>query len=84
LVRSILCGRLKRRGLLEEALVLCGGEFGRTPAVEMVNGKPGMGRDHNCWGFSPSLGDQTAATGARFAAQIGSTTPDSVACIFPP
>ena len=43
---------LKQRGLFEETLVLCGGEFGRTPAVEMVNGKPGMGRDHNHWGFS--------------------------------
>jgi hypothetical protein len=43
---------LKQRGLFEETLVLCGGEFGRTPAVEMVGGKPGMGRDHNHWGFS--------------------------------
>ncbi|WP_250846922.1 DUF1501 domain-containing protein [Aquisphaera insulae] len=43
---------LKQRGLFEETLVLCGGEFGRTPSVELVNGKPGMGRDHNHWGFS--------------------------------
>ena len=43
---------LKQRGLLEETLILCGGEFGRTPAVELVNGKPGDGRDHNHWGFS--------------------------------
>ena len=43
---------LKQRGLFEETLVLCGGEFGRTPAVELVNGKPGMGRDHNHWGFT--------------------------------
>jgi hypothetical protein len=43
---------LKQRGLFEETLVLCGGEFGRTPAVELVNGKPGHGRDHNHWGFS--------------------------------
>jgi hypothetical protein len=43
---------LKQRGLFEETLVVCGGEFGRTPAVEMVNGKPGLGRDHNHWGFS--------------------------------
>ena len=43
---------LKQRGLFEETLILCGGEFGRTPAVELVNGKPGMGRDHNHWGFS--------------------------------
>jgi len=42
---------LKQRGLFEETLVICGGEFGRTPAVELVNGKPGGGRDHNHWGF---------------------------------
>ena len=49
---AALLGDLKQRGLFEETLVLCGGEFGRTPAVEMVNGKPAMGRDHNHWGFS--------------------------------
>lgn len=43
---------LKQRGLFDETLVLCGGEFGRTPAVELVNGKPGGGRDHNHWGFT--------------------------------
>ena len=49
---AALLADLKQRGLFEETLVLCGGEFGRTPAVEMVNGKPAMGRDHNHWGFS--------------------------------
>jgi len=43
---------LKQRGLWDETLVICGGEFGRTPAVELVNGKPGQGRDHNHWGFT--------------------------------
>lgn len=43
---------LKQRGLFDETLVLCGGEFGRTPAVELVGGKPGLGRDHNHWGFT--------------------------------
>jgi hypothetical protein len=43
---------LKQRGLLDSTLVLCGGEFGRTPAVELAGGKPAMGRDHNHWGFS--------------------------------
>jgi len=44
---------LKQRGLFDQTLVLCGGEFGRTPAVELVQGgKPGMGRDHNHWGFT--------------------------------
>ncbi len=43
---------LKQRGLFEETLVICGGEFGRTPAVELAGGKPALGRDHNHWGFS--------------------------------
>jgi hypothetical protein len=43
---------LKQRGLFDETLVICGGEFGRTPAVELMNGKPADGRDHNHWGFT--------------------------------
>jgi uncharacterized protein (DUF1501 family) len=46
---------LKRRGLFAETLVICGGEFGRTPAVELPQpgtGTKGLGRDHNHWGFS--------------------------------
>jgi arylsulfatase A-like enzyme len=38
---------LKRRGLLDETLVIWGGEFGRTPVSEN-----GDGRDHNHYGFS--------------------------------
>ncbi len=49
---AALLADLKRLGLFEETLVICGGEFGRTPAVELVNGRPGMGRDHNHWGFT--------------------------------
>ena len=44
---AALLADLKQRGLFDETLVICGGEFGRTPAVELVNGKPGGGRDHN-------------------------------------
>ena len=45
---------LKQRGLLDETLILCTGEFGRTPSVEMNQGGAGVeqGRDHNHWGFS--------------------------------
>jgi uncharacterized protein (DUF1501 family) len=46
---------LKQRGLLNETLVICGGEFGRTPAVEIpAPGTPGKGkgRDHNHYGFT--------------------------------
>ena len=44
---------LKASGLLEETVVLVGGEFGRTPAVE-IGGlvKLQNGRDHNNHGFS--------------------------------
>jgi len=45
---------LKQRGLLSKTLVICSGEFGRTPSVELgQNGSgAGQGRDHNHWGFS--------------------------------
>ena len=44
---------LKQRGLLDETVVLVGGEFGRTPSVE-VSGLVSVqnGRDHNNHGFS--------------------------------
>jgi Protein of unknown function (DUF1501) len=40
---------LKQRGLLEDTLVVWGGEFGRTPMQENRDNKPApfMGRDHN-------------------------------------
>jgi len=38
---------LKQRGLLDETLILWGGEFGRTPTSENGNG-----RDHNHYGFT--------------------------------
>ncbi len=46
---------LKQRGMLEDTLVVWGGEFGRTPVVELTSfganaGK--NGRDHNSYGFS--------------------------------
>lgn len=46
---------LKQRGMLDETLVMWGGEFGRTPTVELPT--PGAnqgkvnGRDHNHYGF---------------------------------
>lgn len=45
---------LKQRGLLDETLIVCSGEFGRTPSVEMGQdgSGAGQGRDHNHWGFS--------------------------------
>lgn len=46
---------LKQRGLLDETLVLCCGEFGRTPVVEGSELHAGSGRDHNHWGFTAWL-----------------------------
>jgi len=46
---------LKQRGMLEDTLVICGGEFGRTPSVELPQpgtGSNKLGRDHNHWGFT--------------------------------
>ena len=38
---------LERRGLLDETLVVWGGEFGRTAMLEARNGSPYLGRDHH-------------------------------------
>jgi len=38
---------LKRRGLLDDTLVVWGGEFGRTPMNEARNGSTYLGRDHH-------------------------------------
>lgn len=44
---------LKARGLLDETLVICGSEFGRTPVVETGGGSNIQnGRDHNPFGFT--------------------------------
>ena len=44
---------LKQRGLLDETLVICAGEFGRTPLGENRNAaKNNTGRDHHPYAFS--------------------------------
>ena len=46
---------LKQRGLFDDTLVIWGGEFGRTPTVELSQGEkvsPTAGRDHNHHGFT--------------------------------
>ncbi len=55
---------LKARGLLDETLVVWGGEFGRTPFNEK-----GDGRDHNPWGFSMWM----AGGGIKGGQVIGTT-----------
>lgn len=77
---SALLTDLKQRGLLEDTLILCGGEFGRTPAVELVNGKPGGGRDHNHHGFSVWM----AGGGVRGGMTYGSTDDFGYAAVEKP
>ncbi len=55
---------LKRRGLLDETLVVWGGEFGRTPFAQGANG-----RDHNPSGFSMWM----AGGGVKGGMSYGST-----------
>lgn len=43
---------LKQRGLLDETIVVWGGEFGRTPMNEGRGGSPFPGRDHHPRAFS--------------------------------
>jgi hypothetical protein len=48
---------LKQRGMLDDTLVIWGGEFGRTPVVELTGASGGenradWGRDHNNHGFT--------------------------------
>ena len=61
---AALLGDLKQQGLLDDTLVLWGGEFGRTPASQGSNG-----RDHNHWGFSVCL----AGGGIRGGISFGAT-----------
>lgn len=50
---AALLADLKSRGMFDETLVIWGGEFGRTPTVEIGgDGKGKLGRDHNHYGFS--------------------------------
>lgn len=63
---------LKQRGLLQETLVLWGGEFGRTPTVELP--QPGAnagkinGRDHNHHGFTVWLAGGGVKGGLAYGA----------------
>ena len=57
---------LRRRGLLDDTLVIWGGEFGRMPMSEQ-----GKGRDHNPWGYTVWL----AGAGVRRGTAYGATDP---------
>jgi Protein of unknown function (DUF1501) len=57
---------LKQRGLLDETLVIWGGEFGRQPTAEY---EKGSGRDHNAFGFTMWM----AGGGVRGGVSYGKT-----------
>jgi uncharacterized protein (DUF1501 family) len=67
---AALLADLGRRGLLDETLVLWGGEFGRTPTSE-----GSKGRDHNSRGFSVWLAGGGVKGGMTYGAtdEFGST-----------
>ena len=56
---------LKQRGMLEDTLIIWGGEFGRTP---MFQGKGGAGRDHHIKGFSMWLAGGGVKGGKTYGA----------------
>src|SRR5262249_39107263 len=58
---------LRKRKQLDDTLVICAGEFGRTPKVN-----PAGGRDHWPTGFSVAL----AGGGVRGGVVIGATDPE--------
>jgi hypothetical protein len=58
-----LLADLKQRGLLEDTLLLWGGEFGRTPVAQGTNG-----RDHNPAGFTMWMAGGGVKGGMRYGA----------------
>ena len=58
-----LLADLKRRGLLDDTLVMWGGEFGRTPVAQGKNG-----RDHNPEGFTVWMAGGGVKAGFRYGA----------------
>jgi hypothetical protein len=63
---------LKQRGMLDETLVIWGGEFGRTPVVELpqagANAGKVNGRDHNHYGFTMWLAGGGVKAGTAYGA----------------
>jgi uncharacterized protein (DUF1501 family) len=57
---------LKDRGMLDETLVIWGGEFGRQPTAEYTKGS---GRDHNSYGFTMWM----AGGGIKGGVSVGTT-----------
>lgn len=70
-IAALICD-LKRLGLFESTLIIWGGEFGRTPTVELPSAgtvSTATGRDHNHWGFTVWL----AGGGVKGGQAVGAT-----------
>jgi len=61
-----LIADLKQRGLLDQTLIVWGGEFGRQPTAEYAKG---TGRDHNAYGFTMWM----AGGGVKGGMSVGAT-----------
>jgi hypothetical protein len=57
---------LKQRGMLQDTLIVWGGEFGRQPTAEYAEG---TGRDHNAYGFTMWM----AGGGIKGGVSVGKT-----------
>ncbi len=60
---------LKQRGMLDETLVIWGGEMGRTPTVQQVKDPSKVGRDHHIDGYTVWM----AGGGVRGGMTYGAT-----------
>lgn len=68
---------LKQRNLLDETLVVWGGEFGRQPTAEYAEG---TGRDHNSYGFTMWM----AGGGVKGGTSVGTTDELGAAAVESP
>jgi hypothetical protein len=60
---------LEQRGLLDETLVVWGGEFGRTPFLQGdINNRPRWGRDHHPYAFTIWMAGAGVKPGMTFGA----------------
>ncbi|HUG91899.1 MAG TPA: DUF1501 domain-containing protein [Planctomycetaceae bacterium] len=66
---AALLADLRQRGLLDETLVVCGGEFGRSPDNGLRGGEKTAGRDHNARAMTIWL----AGGGVRPGSIVGAT-----------
>jgi hypothetical protein len=60
---------LKQRGLLDDTLVIWGGEFGRTPFIQgNLNDRPRWGRDHHPYAFTTWMAGGGVKAGITYGA----------------